>query len=203
MHTELYAALALRAEGLFAKAGLQGLMDLYHLQVETGNDPDGEAASPNGELDETKKCWTLLTGRQVDIARLVIKGRSNGEIARELSIGEGTVKQHLRSISTKLGAHSRTAVATLLAGGEWREDVVAGAGLSDRMLDLLRGIIEGKANKIIAQELGITEGTVKLHSTRLFGRIGVGNRTEAASWYRKRLQAHARCQGAAVTLAAE
>ena len=51
--------------------------------------------------------------------------------------------------------------------------------LSDRQLDVLRKAVQGKANKVIARELGISEGTVKAHLSAAFRALGVHNRTEA------------------------
>ena len=53
-----------------------------------------------------------LTGREIDVLRLVTAGRRNKEIATELGITENTVKYHLRHILEKLHAQSRTEVAT-------------------------------------------------------------------------------------------
>src|SRR5258708_16462553 len=52
-----------------------------------------------------------LPPRQKDVLTLVVKGHSNKEIARELGLGEGTVKVHLASLFRVLGVHSRAAVA--------------------------------------------------------------------------------------------
>lgn len=52
-----------------------------------------------------------LTGREIDVIRLLAEGLSNREIARALSIGESTVISHVRNILTKLGLSSRTAAA--------------------------------------------------------------------------------------------
>ena len=52
-----------------------------------------------------------LTARQKDVLALVVKGHSNKEIARELGLGEGTVKVHLASLFRVLGVHSRSAAA--------------------------------------------------------------------------------------------
>jgi two-component system, NarL family, response regulator len=49
-----------------------------------------------------------LTQREEDVLRLVAEGRSNKEIARRLSITEGTAKTHVKAILTKLDAISRT-----------------------------------------------------------------------------------------------
>jgi DNA-binding NarL/FixJ family response regulator len=52
-----------------------------------------------------------LTARETAVLRLVAKGYSNTEIARELKIGEGTVKTHVSKILVKLGMTSRTQAA--------------------------------------------------------------------------------------------
>jgi DNA-binding NarL/FixJ family response regulator len=52
-----------------------------------------------------------LTDREVEILRLVARGRANKEIARELIIVEKTVKTHVSSILAKLGLQSRTQAA--------------------------------------------------------------------------------------------
>ena len=52
----------------------------------------------------------------------------------------------------------------------WRERFQT---LSDRELEVLRQVVEGKMNKQIADELGITERTVKLHRTSLTRKLNV------------------------------
>ena len=49
-----------------------------------------------------------LTPRQCEIAVMLADGKSNKEIARELSVLEGTVKHHVRDILRKLGVRNRT-----------------------------------------------------------------------------------------------
>ena len=53
------------------------------------------------------------------------------------------------------------------------------SGLSDRQTAVLLRAIQGQANKVIASELGIAEGTVKTHLSGAFKVLGVRNRTEA------------------------
>ena len=53
--------------------------------------------------------------------------------------------------------------------------------LSPRQLDVLKLIAEGKSNKQIAFELGLTEGTVKLHVTAILKILNVYNRTGAVA----------------------
>ena len=53
--------------------------------------------------------------------------------------------------------------------------------LTPRELSSLRLLAEGKANKEIAQQLDISERTVKTHLGHLFEKLGVTNRTEAVN----------------------
>lgn len=52
--------------------------------------------------------------------------------------------------------------------------------LSQREVEVLRGLTEGKSNKEIARDLNIREPTVKLHMKTLYRKIGATNRTQAA-----------------------
>ncbi|QUH19123.1 response regulator transcription factor [Alkaliphilus sp. B6464] len=52
-----------------------------------------------------------LTEREIDIIRCVGEGKSNREIAKELFISEGTVKNHITNILNKLSLRDRTQLA--------------------------------------------------------------------------------------------
>ncbi|MEK7945069.1 response regulator transcription factor [Pigmentiphaga sp. YJ18] len=51
--------------------------------------------------------------------------------------------------------------------------------LTERQIDVLRLLSQGKPNKLIARDLGISEGTVKIHLAAIFRALDVRNRTEA------------------------
>ena len=52
-----------------------------------------------------------LSPRERDVLRLIARDHSNRQIARDLAIGEQTVKTHVRSILTKLGLQDRVQAA--------------------------------------------------------------------------------------------
>lgn len=54
-----------------------------------------------------------LTDREIEILRQVAAGKANKIIADSLSISEQTVKAHMRSILSKLGANDRTHAVTI------------------------------------------------------------------------------------------
>lgn len=58
--------------------------------------------------------------------------------------------------------------------------------LTGRELDILRGLLDGQSNKMIANRLGTTDATVKAQLRHLLRKIGAENRTQAALWARER-----------------
>ena len=70
------------------------------------------------------------------------------------------------------------------APAEGRDDRVVFEGLlTRRELDVLRLLAEGKANKAIASELVISDGTVKFHVNSILRKLHAANRAEAVSTY--------------------
>lgn len=55
----------------------------------------------------------LLTGREVEVLRLLAQGCTNPEIAARLHLSEGTVRNHLSAIFAKLNVTDRTQAALL------------------------------------------------------------------------------------------
>ena len=55
-----------------------------------------------------------LSGREIDIARLLCLGRKAASMARPLKITTNTVKTHLRRLFKKCGVHDRASFVTLI-----------------------------------------------------------------------------------------
>ena len=67
----------------------------------------------------------------------------------------------------------------MTAEEEVEENALA-AKLTERELQVLSGLTQGKSNKEIARDFDITEPTVKLHMKTLYRKVGAANRTQAA-----------------------
>ncbi|WP_326687655.1 MULTISPECIES: response regulator transcription factor [unclassified Streptomyces] len=97
----LLAAIAAVCEGdtLFSPSVTRRLIEAYAPRTEPGA--------------RTPETLEVLTGRELDVLRLVAGGLSNPEIAEALVISESTVKTHLNRTMAKLGLGSRAQAVVL------------------------------------------------------------------------------------------
>ncbi len=70
--------------------------------------PEPAPASARGKEDQGIE---VLTGREIEVLRLVAGGSTNREIASRLFLSEGTVKNHISRILGRLGLRDRTQAA--------------------------------------------------------------------------------------------
>ncbi len=54
--------------------------------------------------------------------------------------------------------------------------------MTNREYEILHLIAKGMSNKVIARELNISDGTVKVHVKHLLKKLGLRSRVEAAVW---------------------
>lgn len=86
--------------------------------------------------------------------------------AEELVSGILSVRAGRRFVSKSVGA--------LLA------ERMPGSELTERETDVLRLLVKGCSNREIGSQLGIAENTVRIHMGRIFDKLGVSDRTQAA-----------------------
>ncbi|MEU3741235.1 MULTISPECIES: response regulator transcription factor [unclassified Streptomyces] len=67
-------------------------------------------------MDRMRAPGEALTGRELEVLRLVREGLSNLQISRQLFLSQATVKSHLVHIYAKLGVDSRTAAVAVATG---------------------------------------------------------------------------------------
>ncbi|MFZ3043217.1 MAG: two-component system response regulator NarL [Thiobacillus sp.] len=63
-----------------------------------------------------------------------------------------------------------------------RPSSLAEAGLTEQESRILDHLIDGKSNKLIARDMNIAEGTVKVHVKHLLKKLNLRSRVEAAVW---------------------
>lgn len=77
----------------------------------------GEAAPGVGQEEPCGQWAGLLTERELDVARLVVQGRTNRQVAASLYVSVRTVEVHLGRVFRKLGVRSRTELTVLALRG--------------------------------------------------------------------------------------
>lgn len=68
-----------------------------------------------------------LTDREAQIAQLILRGLSTGEIADDLSIASLTVQQHLKAVFDKTGVHSRRELVARIFAQQYLPRILADA----------------------------------------------------------------------------
>lgn len=71
----------------------------------------GPAHRPETGNVDTPETGNALTTREIEVLRLVARGWTNREVAAHLFLSEGTVKNHISRILTRLGLRDRTQAA--------------------------------------------------------------------------------------------
>jgi DNA-binding NarL/FixJ family response regulator len=117
----------------------------------------------------------LLEALRVGAAGYVLKDASRREVVtavRQVLSGESP-------LDPKLAAQLIRRLAGQAAPKE-AQPARHGDELTQRELDVLRLVAEGKTNAEIAQSLFVSVGTVKVHVERIINKLGVSDRTQAA-----------------------
>lgn len=133
-----------------------------------------------------------VRARRPDVPVLVLSGQEDPAVVREcIDLGAcGFVPKSAPS------EQFHAALALVLAGGVYLPpaslSVAAPAGrpadggwsrlgarLTERQRQVLLGIVQGKPNKVIARDLGLSDTTVKSHVAHILEALEVSNRTEA------------------------
>ncbi len=113
----IMAALGAGAHGFIPKtADGAMLLDAVRRVLEGGVSPvPGDAPMPDGDGVHMQPRALGLTARQTDVLKLLVQGKPNKLICRDLRLSEGTVKVHVSAILKALHVHSRTEAIAALA----------------------------------------------------------------------------------------
>ena len=90
---------------------LMSLMDRRGQKEQDGGLADSSTSEGSLGGSVESRLGGSLTPREVEVLRLVVRGQTNQQISRTLSISVSTVKRHIRHISAKLGVSDRVQIA--------------------------------------------------------------------------------------------
>jgi two-component system, NarL family, nitrate/nitrite response regulator NarL len=154
------------------------------IDTQSGDSGLNACAAVRGKL---KTARIVLIGDGCDSAtvRQSLGMGASGYLARQVSYEPLILMLELVSMGEKVlptefvddfASNGHIAAVT-----KW-DDVKTRNNLSDREIGILRCLVEGDANKVIARKLGIAEATVKVHVKAILRKLHVLNRTQAAIW---------------------
>jgi DNA-binding NarL/FixJ family response regulator len=149
------------------------LMDLEMPQM------DGVEAIRHIHIQSPKTQVIVLTAFDTDERILgALKAGAQGYLLKGAPRNE--IFNAIRVVSTG-GSLIQPLVASKLLRHVAHEDQAPGEALTDREMEVLRLLAQGKVNKEIAAALTIAERTVKFHVSAIMDKLGAGNRTEAVA----------------------
>lgn len=163
-----------------------GDCDAHVIVVDNGHNDEGIEACRLLGSSKADARLVLLTDQyrfeevalafQIGVDAVIIKEISCGPLIESISLvamGEKVFPSQL--------ANDLTHCVPATPSGDWRSSATA-AGLSAREVEILESIMAGMANKVIARRFDICEATVKVHVKAILRKLGVENRTQAATW---------------------
>lgn len=116
---------------------------------------------------------------------VVVSGSEDAAtVRRVMAMGAGGFIPKSATLETMVAA-----ISAVREGDSWAPDVPPDeeaedldrriASLTPSQMKILMGLRQGRLNKQIAYDLGVTEATIKAHLTTVFRKLGVQNRTQA------------------------
>lgn len=114
VHGYIPKASGMRVTGAGLRAVLDGSIYVPSSIAMVGAHDERAILFPTDEDNEQEAMNSeCLTPRQSEVLHLVVKGKSNKEIARHLNLAEGTIKVHMSALFRGLGVSSGSAAAAL------------------------------------------------------------------------------------------
>ena len=119
-----------------------------------------------------------LTEHEVEVLKLLVEGKNNREIAKELHLAQRTIENQLTEIFTKTNSKNRAAAAAFAV----RHGLVYPADLTQQEVEVLKLLVEDKSNREIAKALDLAYKTVDDLLVTIFLKTNSRNRAEAKAF---------------------
>jgi DNA-binding NarL/FixJ family response regulator len=132
-------------------------------------------------------------GEEVSALQLAIQSRpiilmADAEDADEIKMIRDALRCGANGyVCTRTSTISMAVASSEEAAESFVREPLASDRLTDRQLTVLAQVKQGKANKAIARDLGMSESAVKVHIRSIMRKMGAANRTQAAFASRDRL----------------
>jgi DNA-binding NarL/FixJ family response regulator len=129
--------------------------------------------------------------RNFPYARFIVLTTYQGDVQALRAIKAGAsgylLKNMLRKdlLDTIRAVHAGKRIIPSVIASDLAEHMADDA-LSDRELDVLRSVAAGNSNKLVAEELAVSEATVKGHMKSILSKLGANDRTHAVTIALKR-----------------
>jgi DNA-binding NarL/FixJ family response regulator len=132
-------------------------------------------------------CLRLLRERRPSAKIVILSGVDSDAVAEE-ALARGASAFISKSVDPEelpdalLAAVEATVSEPIGRPDSDRAPALRATGLTERELEILRALGEGRSNKEIAKLLWLAEQTVKFHLTNIYRKLNVSSRTEAVHW---------------------
>jgi DNA-binding NarL/FixJ family response regulator len=149
------------------------------------NQPDMDVVLLNLDLPDSRGLETLkCVRRAAPLVPVVVLSAQDDRRTVRAALDHGAAACLTRTVGA---AQLVRSLQQVLAGGVVLPDTsvpgddagAVGPDFSDRQRDVLRLLIEGQPNKLIARALGLTDATVKTHLQLIYRKLNVESRTQA------------------------
>lgn len=167
-------------EGIQLAHSLQPDMILLDLNMQDMNGVEVLKAIKDAELDA--RVIMLTMSDHADDLMAALQAGADGYLLKDME-PEDLMQQLGEAARGKITISERLTQLLISSLREKnRPTSLSEAGLTEQENRILEHLIAGKSNKLIARDMGIAEGTVKVHVKHLLKKLNLRSRVEAAVW---------------------
>ena len=167
-------------EGIARALGLQPDMILLDLNMKDMSGIDVLKTLKDAGIDS--RIIMLTVSDQAEDLMAALQAGADGYLLKDME-PEDLMQQLAEAARGKITISERlTQLLVASLREKNRPTSLAEAGLTEQEARILDHLVDGKSNKLIAKDLGITEGTVKVHVKHLLKKLNLRSRVEAAVW---------------------
>lgn len=167
-------------EGIALAHRLQPDMILLDLNMKDMNGVEVLRTLKDAGLDS--RIIMLTVSDQAEDLMAALQAGADGYLLKDME-PEDLMQQLAEAARGKITISERlTQLLVTSLREKGRPTPLTDAGLTEQENRILEHLIDGKSNKLIAKDMGITEGTVKVHVKHLLKKLNLRSRVEAAVW---------------------